>query len=146
MSHFEPAGAAALLEDEIREALVGTAGTAAGACALPTYSVHPSVPLTIHQPHIAFLSRGSAKALSCWLAWQLPLRGTQMPVCCPHVYRHACLHALRPSIQLHWGCSPCVAHTATHMHVVKLYQAILSCESDMGTKWSKYMFASNMPH
>lgn len=31
VSHFEPAGAAALLEEEIREALVGTAGTAAGA-------------------------------------------------------------------------------------------------------------------
>lgn len=30
VSHFEPAGAAALLEEEIREALVGTAGTAAG--------------------------------------------------------------------------------------------------------------------
>ena len=30
VSHFEPAGAAALLEEEIREALVRTAGTAAG--------------------------------------------------------------------------------------------------------------------
>ena len=30
VNHFEPAGAAALLEEEIREALVGTAGTAAG--------------------------------------------------------------------------------------------------------------------
>ena len=30
VNHFEPAGAAALLEEEIREALLGTAGTAAG--------------------------------------------------------------------------------------------------------------------
>lgn len=30
VNHFEPAGAAALLEEEIRQALLGTAGTAAG--------------------------------------------------------------------------------------------------------------------
>lgn len=37
VNHFEPAGAAALLEEEIREALVGTAGTAAGT---PKWHLH----------------------------------------------------------------------------------------------------------
>ena len=48
VSHFEPAGAAMLLEEEIREALVGTAGTVTGdlcfqTCAIANMFKRPSI-------------------------------------------------------------------------------------------------------
>lgn len=51
VSHFEVAGAAALLEEEIREALVGTAGTAAGLAIHPCFlllSCAENVPQLCH--------------------------------------------------------------------------------------------------
>lgn len=44
VTQFEPAGAAALLEEEIREALVGTAGTVGGSTFLLSQP-HPLAPL-----------------------------------------------------------------------------------------------------
>ena len=47
VNHFEPAGAAALLEEEIREALLGTAGTAAG---FISYHLHSASVTYLHVP------------------------------------------------------------------------------------------------